>query len=210
VRNVTESGREQWTTPECAGHAVQRFQAVVFRPVRAQALFLVGGGDGRLFAGERRVKRVPAFDARWSCFVQQVYAYINVLYTYVLEENRDTEFTLYNGAAESLNTLLGTYTINISKFPPGVVGPRLIVVRCFRGHRGVHHKQSELELVLGRRFVLRRRIPRVVRRTVVLRLLPELMVHLRFLHSLRDDVPDHVDHRRVSIWTRTVTFGGRP
>uniref|UniRef100_A0A2S2P237 Thiamine transporter 2 n=2 Tax=Aphidini TaxID=33387 RepID=A0A2S2P237_SCHGA len=37
----------------------------------------------------------------------QVYAYINVLYTYVLEENEDTEFTLYNGAAESLNTLTG-------------------------------------------------------------------------------------------------------
>jgi len=37
----------------------------------------------------------------------QVYAYINVLYTYVLEENEDTEFTLYNGAAESINTLTG-------------------------------------------------------------------------------------------------------
>uniref|UniRef100_A0A2S2PWR7 Thiamine transporter 2 n=1 Tax=Sipha flava TaxID=143950 RepID=A0A2S2PWR7_9HEMI len=37
----------------------------------------------------------------------QVYAYINVLYTYVLEETDDAEFTLYNGAAESLNTLLG-------------------------------------------------------------------------------------------------------
>ncbi|XP_015376625.1 PREDICTED: thiamine transporter 2-like [Diuraphis noxia] len=38
---------------------------------------------------------------------RRVYAYINVLYTFVLEENEDTEFTLYNGAAESLNTLLG-------------------------------------------------------------------------------------------------------
>ncbi|XP_050524430.1 thiamine transporter 1-like isoform X2 [Daktulosphaira vitifoliae] len=37
----------------------------------------------------------------------QVYAYINVLYTYILEENNDDEFTLYNGFAESLNTLLG-------------------------------------------------------------------------------------------------------
>lgn len=37
----------------------------------------------------------------------QVYAYINVLYSYVLEENEDTKFTLYNGAAESLNTLIG-------------------------------------------------------------------------------------------------------
>ncbi|VVC26728.1 Reduced folate carrier,Major facilitator superfamily domain [Cinara cedri] len=46
----------------------------------------------------------------------QVYAYINVLYTYVLEENEDTEFTLYNGAAESLNTLLGAISaFTISK-----------------------------------------------------------------------------------------------
>ncbi|XP_050425168.1 thiamine transporter 1-like [Adelges cooleyi] len=45
----------------------------------------------------------------------QVYAYINVLYTYILEENNDTEFQLFNGAAESLNTLLGAisaYTIS--------------------------------------------------------------------------------------------------
>ncbi|XP_025195930.1 thiamine transporter 2-like [Melanaphis sacchari] len=46
----------------------------------------------------------------------QVYAYINVLYTYVLEENEDTEFTLYNGAAESLNTLIGALSaFTISK-----------------------------------------------------------------------------------------------
>ncbi|CAH1708864.1 unnamed protein product [Aphis gossypii] len=37
----------------------------------------------------------------------QVYAYMTVLYSYVLEENEDTEFTLYNGAAESLTTLIG-------------------------------------------------------------------------------------------------------
>ncbi|XP_008180091.1 thiamine transporter 2 isoform X2 [Acyrthosiphon pisum] len=37
----------------------------------------------------------------------QVYTYINVLYTYVLDLNEDTHFTLYNGAAESLNTLIG-------------------------------------------------------------------------------------------------------
>ncbi|KAL5243875.1 hypothetical protein ACI65C_011285 [Semiaphis heraclei] len=37
----------------------------------------------------------------------QVYTYINVLYTYVLDLNQDTHFTLYNGAAESLNTLIG-------------------------------------------------------------------------------------------------------
>jgi len=40
----------------------------------------------------------------------QVYTYINVLYTYVLDLNEDTHFTLYNGAAESLNTLIGTIT----------------------------------------------------------------------------------------------------
>ncbi|XP_060842623.1 thiamine transporter 2-like [Rhopalosiphum padi] len=37
----------------------------------------------------------------------QVYTYINVLYTYVLDLNEDSHFTLYNGAAESLNTLIG-------------------------------------------------------------------------------------------------------
>lgn len=37
----------------------------------------------------------------------QVYSYINVLYTYVLDLNEDSQFTLYNGAAESLNTLIG-------------------------------------------------------------------------------------------------------
>ncbi|XP_050425167.1 thiamine transporter 2-like [Adelges cooleyi] len=37
----------------------------------------------------------------------QVYTYINVLYTYTLDLNNDSEFTLYNGAAESLNTLIG-------------------------------------------------------------------------------------------------------
>uniref|UniRef100_A0A2S2R7N8 Thiamine transporter 2 n=1 Tax=Sipha flava TaxID=143950 RepID=A0A2S2R7N8_9HEMI len=37
----------------------------------------------------------------------QVYSYINVLYTYILNLNGDSTFTLYNGAAESLNTLIG-------------------------------------------------------------------------------------------------------
>lgn len=69
---------------------------------------------------------------------------------------------------------------------------------CSRGNFGVHYKQSELQLVFRRRSVLRRRIVRVVRRTVVLRLLPKPMVDLRFIHNLRYDVSDHVDHRRVS------------
>lgn len=37
----------------------------------------------------------------------QVYTYINVLYKYVLDLNADWSFTSYNGAAESLNTLIG-------------------------------------------------------------------------------------------------------
>ncbi|XP_050522492.1 thiamine transporter 1-like [Daktulosphaira vitifoliae] len=41
----------------------------------------------------------------------QVYTYINVLYTYVLNLNNDGDFTLYNGAAESLNTLIGTTSL---------------------------------------------------------------------------------------------------
>lgn len=40
----------------------------------------------------------------------QVYTYIDLLYTYVLDLNEDTHFTLYNGAAESLNTLIGIIT----------------------------------------------------------------------------------------------------
>jgi len=43
----------------------------------------------------------------------QVYTYINVLYTYVLDLNGDTHFTLYNGAAESLNTLIGRYNYRL-------------------------------------------------------------------------------------------------
>jgi len=35
------------------------------------------------------------------------------LYTYVLDLNGDTHFTLYNGAAESLNTLIGKITDDI-------------------------------------------------------------------------------------------------
>lgn len=39
--------------------------------------------------------------------LKQVYTYISVLYTYILDLNEDPGFTLYNGAAESLNTLVG-------------------------------------------------------------------------------------------------------
>lgn len=39
----------------------------------------------------------------------QVYTYINVLYKYVVDLNEDYSFTAYNGAAESLNTLIGGY-----------------------------------------------------------------------------------------------------
>lgn len=72
---------------------------------------MVGSSFRSIRTGNPRTSPLPLvtlFNIRKTASLKcqiQVYTYINVLYSYVLNINDDTEFTLYNGAAESLNTL---------------------------------------------------------------------------------------------------------
>lgn len=140
----------------------------------------------------------------------QVYTYINVLYTYVLNLNEDSEFTLYNGAAESLNTLIGNndestrllyYVIMFDRTErvQRWIESILKFTNFHRGDRCLFNRQTRIELAESRISVLGRGFH--TRRTRVARLLlrSSHVVHLCFLHNLRMSLSDNVNCGRVSI-----------